>query len=90
LELLLENPKIEKYFKEIECSDESFFGTLFYAVSKNHLHSGTTFVKWGSNNRPTFLNERDLQQAVDENFLFARKFKSDEGSLKIDQKFHNE
>lgn len=29
------NPRIENYFRKIECSDESFFGTLFLPLTKN-------------------------------------------------------
>ena len=65
---------MESYFKKIECSDESFFGTLFTAVSQNHKNSGTTYVIWGNNGRPIYLDEIDKLDSKD--FIFARKFSS--------------
>ena len=84
LNLLVENSKIQKYFMAIECSDESFFGTLFRSVSERHIQSGTTFVKWGRNNRPAILRVDDVIEARKQKFLFARKFKSTERNLKIE------
>jgi len=74
LNLLVENSKIQKYFMAIECSDESFFGTLFTAVSQNHKNSGTTYVIWGNKGRPIYLDEIDKLDSKD--FIFARKFSS--------------
>jgi len=77
LNLLKVNPKIEKYFKAIECSDESFFGTLFKQISTSHVQAGTTYVRWGGTNfRPVIVNQEDLLRAQQENFIFARKFSS--------------
>jgi hypothetical protein len=76
LGLANENSKIENYFKAIECSDESFFGTLFNHVSNTHVQAGTTFVRWGENYRPVIIKEEDLKNAKLGNFLFARKFSS--------------
>ena len=71
---LLNDPRVETYFKQIECSDESFFGTLFNSVSKNHLNLGTTFVIWGNRGRPLYLNNQNLIRG--NNYMFARKFSS--------------
>jgi hypothetical protein len=74
--LITNSPNIEKYFKSIECSDESFFGTLFNHVSTTHVQAGTTFVRWGGNYRPVIVQEEDLKKALQANFIFARKFSS--------------
>jgi hypothetical protein len=71
---LIDHPSIEDYFKRIECSDESFFGTLFRAVSANHQNSGTTYVKWGSRGRPVVIQK--IVSSEMNNFFFARKFSS--------------
>jgi hypothetical protein len=77
LELLTNDPKIEKYFQDIECADESFFGTIFHNVTQAHLLRGTTFVKWGGRGRPQSLERADIQLQSDQ-FFFVRKlsFKS--------------
>ncbi len=38
--LLGQNKKVQFYFEKIECSDESFFGTLFHNVADNHPNIG--------------------------------------------------
>lgn len=78
-EILKINAKIEKYFKKIECSDESFFGTLFTAVSTNKQNTGTTYVEWGTKGRPISLDGIDPETSKD--FFFARKFNSSEIEL---------
>lgn len=74
LEVLTTFPRIERYFREIECSDESFFGTLFTRVSQNHQNLGTTYVQWGGDGRPLVLAQVD--PSVNEKYFFARKFSS--------------
>jgi len=74
LEVLKTFPKIERYFRHIECSDESFFGTLFARVSQNHNNLGTTYVQWGGDGRPLVLAQVD--PSVSEKYFFARKFSS--------------
>jgi Core-2/I-Branching enzyme len=68
------HPIIESYFKKIECSDESYFGTLFKQVAPNHQNKSTTYVCWGDNGRPVFLDAIGSEQYAD--YLFARKFSS--------------
>jgi hypothetical protein len=46
VELLKSNRSFDTYFKKIECSDESYFATIFSAVSDNIKRHGTTYVKW--------------------------------------------
>jgi len=77
--LALSNKEIESYFKKIECSDESYFGTLFLSVSNSHQNRGTTYVNWGTQGRPNVLNNLNLLKNQD--YLFARKFSSDGFSL---------
>ena len=82
MQLLLGNTKIENYFRKIECSDESFFGSLFHAVSPNQEKTGTTLVKWRTRGRPMWLTEKDLEISQQQGiFLFARKFTSKEFKL---------
>jgi Core-2/I-Branching enzyme len=75
MDLLKEHILIERYFQKIECSDESFFGTIFTQVSINHNNVGTTYVKWGKRGRPEFLVEIYPEQRG--TFLFARKLNSE-------------
>jgi hypothetical protein len=70
--LALSNKGIESYFKKIECSDESYFGTLFLSVTNSHQNRGTTYVNWSDQGRPSVLNNSDLPKNHD--YLFARKF----------------
>jgi hypothetical protein len=79
LQLLKDNPSIEQYFKKIECSDESFFGTIFHKVSFGHISHGTTFVKWvGSGSpQPLTLDDIERERALG-TFFFVRKVKFQE------------
>jgi hypothetical protein len=61
IELLASNPCIEDYFRKIECSDESFFGTVFHRLSPSHVNKATTFVKWGRNGGPLSITRDDFE-----------------------------
>jgi hypothetical protein len=75
MELLEKNVNIEKYFRKIECSDESFFGSIFTCVSKSPILKGTTYVKWIGRGRPQNLKIAQFEiDQEDNNFIFARKF----------------
>jgi hypothetical protein len=74
-----DNPRIEKYFKKIECSDESYFGTLFNAATDSHLNQGSTYLVWGDKGRPITLDKIDLEDS--KKFLFARKIHSSQRAL---------
>jgi hypothetical protein len=72
--LLRKNPNIENYFRKIECSDESFFGTIFHYVSSTHSKQGTTFVKWENSGGPKSIGPIELSEARATNsYLFIRK-----------------
>ena len=74
MQALASNPKIEKYFRKIECGDESFFGTIFHDVARNHADNGTTFVKWINRGRPKAMGPAELAEAqVINHYLFIRK-----------------
>ena len=79
MEILSTNSRIENYFEKIECSDESFFGTLFLAATNNHINQGTTFVKWGDKGRPISLTA--LDEDASKKYFFARKINSDQSEL---------
>ena len=60
--------------KKIECSDESFFGTIFHAVSASRIPHGTTYVKWQGQGGPKGLSIEDIDRERGKgDFLFARK-----------------
>ncbi len=82
MQLVVSNSKIQKYFRKIECSDESYFGTLFRTQSDNSLCRGTTYVEWGHNGGPKVLKFEELFEVNSiQNFLFFRNVKaSDIGS----------
>ena len=72
---------IEKYFKKIECSDESFFGTLFHHVAENHTDHGTTYVHWTGRGIPKWIQVEDIGGVTEKQlFLFARKVDSCQAS----------
>jgi hypothetical protein len=74
MELAKQHKNIEKYFKKIECSDESFFGTLFHHVMESHIQNGTTYVRWMGRGIPKWIQLEDLQEVIASNdFLFTRK-----------------
>jgi hypothetical protein len=80
--LLQEHPNIEKYFKKIKCGDESFFGTIFYAASPNHIPHGTTYVRWQVHGEPKVLTIEDLDRERENGHcLYARKTLSREIDL---------
>jgi hypothetical protein len=67
-------PAIQEYFKKIECSDESFFGTLFHHVAPGLIGHGTTYVKWTGSGGPKVPTKEDIEfEQKEETFLFARK-----------------
>lgn len=82
MKLILENPNLELYFKKIECSDESYFGTIFNDVNKGLTPFGTTYVHWEGSGRPKNLQAEILIQGSQTgHFLFARKFNSSDHEL---------
>jgi hypothetical protein len=75
--LLEQNKKVQFYFEKIECSDESFFGTLFYQVTKIHTAHGTTYVKWTGGGGPKSIEFADIErESRTGHFLFVRKISS--------------
>jgi hypothetical protein len=77
MEAIKESPKIENYFKKIECSDESFFSTIFKPRLKPEKNSGTTYVKWANSGGPRPLLLTDLaREKVSKQYLFVRKISS--------------
>jgi hypothetical protein len=82
MSLLIKNPRIEFYFKKIECSDESFFGTLFRFVSTNHTSQGTTYVKWADHGGPKGIQIADIQrERLAGKYTFVRKLNSTDQEL---------
>jgi len=80
--LLEQNQNVMSYFKKIECSDESFFGSILHAVSKTHTSHGTTYVKWTGGGGPKPIKILDLEHVSREGlFLFTRKLSSDDKRL---------
>ncbi len=74
---LEQNKRVKTYFKKIECSDESFFGTLFHRVAENHATHGTTYVKWTGGGGPKSIQIVDIQRESQlGHFLFVRKMRS--------------
>jgi ribosomal protein S27E len=76
--LLLEHRKnVQSYFMKIECSDESFFGTIFHHVAENHATHGTTYVKWTGGGGPKSIEIVDIErESQTGQFFFARKITS--------------
>lgn len=71
------SPNVLKYFRKIECSDESFFGIVFHHVSENYIRAGTTYVSWGKGGNVQPLNLYEFRkQAHLGQFLFVRKMRS--------------
>jgi hypothetical protein len=72
-----QNQNVVSYFKKIECSDESFFGTLFHHVTKIHATHGTTYVKWTGGGGPKSIEIVDIErESQTGHFLFVRKISS--------------
>ncbi len=79
MHIVASDSKIKKYFRKIECSDESFFGTIFHHVADNHENHGNTFVKWINRGRPKAIGPAELIEAgATDHFLFIRKINSTE------------
>ena len=77
MEISNHNPKVEKYFKSIECSDESYFGSLFNHVQPGLVGHGSTFVNWGGKGGPKKITKSDLRREIaSKEFLFIRKIHS--------------
>lgn len=68
------SPRIEKYFRAIECSDESFFSTIFFPFLESNTKSGTTYVKWAASGGPRPIQLSDLMREKDSRrYFFVRK-----------------
>lgn len=79
MEISKNNPAIEQYFKRIECSDESYFGSLFNFVQPGIVGHGSTFVNWTGKGRPKKITKLILsEQFLLNQFLFVRKIRSQE------------
>jgi hypothetical protein len=80
--LVNQQKNIEVYFKKIECSDDSFFGSIFHHSSEDHINHGTTYVQWIDRGFPKWIKVEDLK-AMDQgkDFLFTRRVTSGEASL---------
>ena len=65
--------KVNNYFRSIECSDESFFATLFYRTSKNPNLSETTHVNWVGRGLVKHLELHDMSIIANSGKFFARK-----------------
>jgi hypothetical protein len=71
-----------KYFKQIVCSDEKVFATLYGEYANDFVLEGTTYSKWVGGPNPQPLSRRDLELAIDrDTFWFARKFTSRDSEL---------
>jgi hypothetical protein len=71
------NPRIERYFKSIECSDESYFGSMFNHVQSGLVGHGTTFVNWSGKGGPKKITKLELEREItSKQFLFIRKIHS--------------
>jgi hypothetical protein len=69
-------PLIE-YLKQINCSDEKVFATLYGEHTGQMALEGTTFVKWMGRPNPIPLSRSDVEKAITKDqFWFARKFKA--------------
>jgi hypothetical protein len=74
---LEQNQNVFSYFKKIECSDESFFGTLFHHVAESHTAHGTTYVKWTVGGGPKPIEIEDVvRESRTAQHLFLRKISS--------------
>jgi hypothetical protein len=79
---LRNHPKSRTTSKKIECSDESFFSTIFKPGLKQQKNSGTTYVKWANSGgpRPILLEDLAREKATMQ-YLFARKITSRDEDL---------
>jgi hypothetical protein len=77
MDTIMKSPKIENYFRKIECSDESFFSTIFTPGLESKKNSGTTYVRWGMSGGPRPILLTDLaREKESKQYLFVRKISS--------------
>jgi hypothetical protein len=70
------------YFKQITCSDEKVFATLYGEFTGQIAIEGTTFVKWTGRANPNSLSHSDIEKAIlRDQFWFARKLKSNDSII---------
>lgn len=67
------DPDLSKYFFNIECSDESFFVTLFNLVSRNPVLGEITLVNWKGRGLVRQFEFRDIPTLARAEKKFARK-----------------
>ncbi|HEY1826352.1 MAG TPA: beta-1,6-N-acetylglucosaminyltransferase [Acidimicrobiales bacterium] len=73
-------PLIE-FFKNIVCSDEKVFQTLYGEYSREISQDGTTFTKWAGGPHPVPFSRDEITSALTKNhFWFARKFSSSDAA----------
>ena len=73
------SPPLIDYFKQIVCSDEKVFATLYGEYAREISLEGTTYSKWaaGINPNPIAISRDDIEMALAKNqFWFARKFRA--------------
>jgi len=65
------------YFKQIACSDEKVFATLYGQFANEIGLEGTTYSKWAGGSNPIAISREDIKRALERYpFWFARKFSS--------------
>jgi hypothetical protein len=76
-----DRPLIE-YFKQIVCSDEKVFATLYGEFAHDIVLEGTTFSKWAGGPNPVAISRDDIERALAvPQFWFARKFSSSDSEI---------
>jgi hypothetical protein len=81
------NPTFSKYFKKSKHPGETFFQTLFAHFSRNIKDESTTYANWDIARvpHPGDLRVEHLIKAYEsKNFLFARKFATQERELLLE------
>jgi hypothetical protein len=82
MDTIMKSPTIENYFRKIECSDESFFSTIFTPRLESKKNSGTTYVKWARSGGPRPILLTDLaREKESKHYLFVRKICSQDGEF---------
>jgi hypothetical protein len=70
------------YFKQIVCSDEKVFATLYGEFTGEIGLEGTTYSKWAGGPHPIPISREDILAALERYpFWFARKFSSSDVSM---------
>jgi hypothetical protein len=79
LDFLKENPDYMKLFSTVLCSDEHFFQTILLnsPLKTQIINDNLRYINWDNPSYPSILSINNINDVLESQCLFARKFDSE-------------